>query len=91
MSDAVIVGLISATCTIIVQLIVFYSKTKETNANIARHEQKQQDMLDDVNRQLDEVKKRLDTHNRYAEKFGEIEQSMICIKKDIEYLRKENL
>ena len=91
MSDAVIVGLISATCTIIVQLIVFSSKSRETNATLARHEQKQQDMLDDVNRQLVEVKKRLDTHNKYAEKFREIEQSMISIKKDIEYLRKENL
>lgn len=87
MSDAVIVGIISATCTIIVQIIVSRSKTRETNAAIAAHEQKQQDMIDDVNKQLIEVKKRLDSHNGYAEKFADARKDIAVMQKDIEYVK----
>jgi len=87
MSDAVIVGIISATCTIIVQLIVSKSKTRETNAVIAAHEQKQQDMIDDVNKQLIEVKRRLDSHNGYAEKFADARKDIAVMQKDIEYVK----
>lgn len=87
MSDAVIVGIISATCTIIVQIIVSRSKTRETNAAIAAHEQKQQDMIDDVNKQLEAVKKRLDSHNGYAEKFAEARKDIAVTQKDIEYIK----
>lgn len=87
MSDAVIVGIISATCTIIVQLIVSKSKMRETNSVIAAHEQKQQDMLDDVNKQLVEVKKRLDSHNGYAEKFADARKDIAVMQKDIEYVK----
>lgn len=87
MSDAVIVGIISATCTIIVQLIVSKSKTRETNSVIAAHEQKQQDMIEDVNKQLVEVKKRLDSHNGYAEKFADARKDIAVMQKDIEYVK----
>lgn len=87
MSDAVIVGIISATCTIIVQLIVSKSKTRETNAVIAAHEQKQQDMIEDVNKQLVEVKRRLDSHNGYAEKFADARRDIAVMQKDIEYVK----
>lgn len=87
MSDAVIVGIISATCTIIVQLIVSKSKTRETNAVIAAHEQKQQDMIEDVNKQLVEVKRRLDSHNGYAEKFADARKDIAVMQKDIEYVK----
>lgn len=87
MSDAVIVGIISATCTIIVQLIVSRSKMRETNSVIAAHEQKQQDALDDVNKQLVEVKKRLDSHNGYAEKFADARKDIAVMQKDIEYVK----
>lgn len=87
MSDAVIVGIISATCTIIVQIIVSRSKTRETNAAIAAHEQKQQDMIDDVNKQLEAVKKRLDSHNGYAEKFADARKDIAVMQKDIEYVK----
>lgn len=89
MSDAVIVGIISATCTIIVQLIVSKSKTRETNAVIAAHEQKQQDMIDDVNKQLEAVKKRLDSHNGYAEKFADARKDIAVTQKDIEYIKEK--
>lgn len=60
---------------------------RETNSVIAAHEQKQQDMLDDVNKQLVEVKKRLDSHNGYAEKFADARKDIAVMQKDIEYVK----
>ena len=87
MSDAVIVGLISVVGSVITQCIISHSKSRETNATIAAHEQKQQDALDDVNKQLVEVKKRLDSHNGYAEKFAGAQKDMALVQKDIEYIK----
>lgn len=36
------------------------------------------------------IEKKLDEHNKYAEKLGSIEKSMVAMQKDIEYLRKES-
>ena len=87
MSDAVIVGFMSVVGSIIVQLIVSASKNRETNAKMAAHEQKQQDMLDAVKEELVGVKRRLDQHNGYAEKFAEASKDIALIQKDIEYLK----
>lgn len=87
MSDAVVVGLISVFGSIVVQLIVSHQKTQETNATMAAHEQKQQDALDAVKEELVGVKKRLDAHNGYAEKFANASKDIALIQKDIEYLK----
>lgn len=96
MSDAVIVGIISATCTIIVQLIISRSKTRETNAVLAAHEQKQQDSIDEIKKEMIEVKKRLDSHNGYAEKFADAKKDIALTQKDVaitqrdvEYIKKK--
>lgn len=39
---------------------------------------------------LDTIEKKIDIHNGYAEKFGDIQKDIAVIKKDIEYLRKEH-
>jgi len=36
---------------------------------------------------LSSIEKKLDIHNGYAEKFGEIEKSIVSIRKDIEYIK----
>ena len=36
---------------------------------------------------LDEIGKKLDEHNSYAIRFGEIEKAIIAIQKDIEYIK----
>lgn len=56
---------------------------KEDAVKEAQREQKQADRLDAIERKLD-------IHNGYAEKFGEIGQDIVAIKKDIEYLKKNN-
>lgn len=89
MSEAVIVGLISVAGSVIVQLIVSFTKSQETNAKMAAHEQKQADALDALKEELTEVKKRLDQHNGYAEKFANATKDIALIQKDIEYLKKQ--
>lgn len=88
MSDVVVAGLISAIASVIVQLIISGSKAKESDAKMAAHEQKQEDGLAEVRKELGEVKKRLDQHNGYAEKFANASKDITAIQKDIEYLKK---
>lgn len=88
MSDVVLAGLISATASIIIQLIVSAMRSKEYSKEVAMHEQKQQDTLDDLNRQMEGVRKRLDAHNGYAEKFASASKDIALIQKDLEYIKK---
>jgi len=76
-----IISISIAILTFIISLLKLYRQ------NIER-EQKQTDMFNRVFDELDGVKKRLDEHNHYAEKFGSVEKMMISISKDIEYLKK---
>lgn len=94
MSDAVIVGCISVIGSIICQSIISRTKSKETNTQMAIHEQKQEDGLIEVRNELIEVKKRLDSHNGYAQKFADystqlsiVAERQKMIQKDVEYLK----
>ena len=89
MSEAIIVGLISVVGSVIVQLIVSFTKSQETNAKMAVHEQKQQDALEAVKDELVGVKKRLDAHNGYAEKFAAATKDIAVMQKDIENVREQ--
>ena len=55
----------------------------------AKREQEQADNFSRLFLEMDGIKKRLDTHNKYAEKFTSIDTTLIAMQKDIEYLRKE--
>lgn len=86
---AIIAALVPAAASVVVQLIVNSSRKKEAESAYAVHEQKQQDAIEAVNKELAEVKKKLDTHNHYAEKFSDIEKNIAVIQKDLEYLRRK--
>lgn len=79
-----IIKIVSVTIALITLLIAILKIYK----HIIEREQKQQDMFERMFDELDAVKKRLDTHNHYAEKFGTIEKSIIIMQKDIEYIKK---
>lgn len=64
-------------------------KAKEDVIKEAVREQKQADTFKSIEEKISRLEKKVDIHNGYAEKFGEISKSLIAIKKDIEYLRKE--
>lgn len=82
MTEAIIVALITATCSIVCQIIITSSSRRKSEVEQAMKEQK-------LNDRLDAIEQKLDIHNGYAEKFGEISISITSISKDIEYLKKK--
>lgn len=87
-SDVVLAAAIPAVASVLVQLIIGFSKRRETDAKLAVHEQRQVDALDELKRELGAVKKRLDMHNGYAEKFASSDKNIALIQRDVEYLKK---
>lgn len=85
MNEAIIIAIIPAIASVIGAFIAARSavdkKTREDDIKDAQREQRQQD-------QLEEIKRKLDIHNGYAEKLGDIQLDIAGIHKDIEYLRK---
>lgn len=85
MTEGVLVAIISVVGSIIGACIAARSavdkKSREDDIKAAQREQRQQD-------QLEEIKQKLDIHNGYAEKLGEIQLDIAGIHKDIEYLSK---
>lgn len=86
----IIVALIALSGTILGIIVGYITKSKKQAIIDAKREQKQNDLFDRLFHEMEGIKLRLDTHNKYAEKFGKIEQSMIGIKKDIEYLKERS-
>lgn len=87
MTESVLLEIISVIGSIIAAYIAAMSavkkKSREDDIKAAQREQRQQD-------QLEEIKNKLDIHNGYAEKLGEIQLDIAGIHKDIEYLSKQH-
>lgn len=81
MSEAVLIAIITGACAVIGQLLISRSQTAKRKVDDAVRDAR----LDD---RLAGVEKRLDTHNKYAEKFSEIQTDIAVIKNDIKTLYK---
>lgn len=82
MSEAVLIAIITGACAVVGQLIISRAQTAKRKVDDAVRDAR----LDD---RLAGVEKRLDEHNRYAAKFGEIQTDIAVIKNDIKTLYKE--
>lgn len=80
METTIITAFLASLTPVVVQIISNHTKQRALDATLARHEQKQQDDISLLQHELTEVKKRLDTHNGYAEKIT-------SQTKDIEYIK----
>lgn len=80
MSDAIIVALITAGASVICQMLINAKTKRDTETKQAVRDKEFEDRLENI-------EKRLDQHNHYAEKLGEISIALTAIKKDIEYIR----
>lgn len=80
MSDAIIVALITAGASVICQMLISAKTKRDTETKQAVRDKEFEDRLESIER-------RLDQHNHYAEKLGEISIALTAIKKDIEYIR----
>ena len=85
----IIIAVIGLIGTVIGAVLGYVSKSKKQAIDDAKREQQQNDQFNRIFEEMNIIKKKLDEHNHYVEKFGEIEKSIISIKKDIEYIRKE--
>lgn len=83
MSEAIIVALITASASVICQLLIS-AKTKKDN------ETKQAVRDKDFEDRLLRIEERLTTHNNYAEKLSDVAISLAKMQKDIEYLKGRN-
>lgn len=88
MSEGVIIAIIGLISTLMGAVIGYFTSVKKHAIVEAKREQKQSDMFSKLFDETKAIKARLDVHNKYAEKFGDIEKSIVAIKKDIEYIRK---
>lgn len=80
MSEAITVALIAGVCSIFGQWLITRKNKKDSDVKRAVREQK----IDD---RLNVIEAKLDTHNGYAEKFGEIQQDIAVIKTEIKNLK----
>lgn len=88
MNNEVIVALIGLLGIFIGSGFTLVGKNRKDAVKEATREQLQNDKFDRIFEEMELIKQKLDQHNHYAEKFGEIEKSIIAIKKDVEYIRK---
>lgn len=76
----VISGVFAIIGSYVANVALTIRKNREQEIKDAQREQWQQDQFDAINHKLD-------IHNGYAEKFGDISRSMVAMQKDIEYLK----
>ena len=79
MSDVVIAALIGAVASIVVNLISAWSTRKKRETEEAVKEERLQN-------RLQSIEHKLDIHNGYAEKLGDISTDIAVIKNDIKTL-----
>ena len=83
MSDIVIVAIITGVCSVIGQWIISHNANEKRKIEDAVRDAR----LDD---RLVGVEKRLDTHNNYAEKIGDIQRDISVLATEIKNLKERN-
>lgn len=79
---ALITGILAVIGSVASNIVLISKKSRQDAIKDAERETRQ-------SMRLDSIEKKLDIHNGYAEKFGDIQKDIAVVKKDIEYLRKE--
>lgn len=80
MSDIVIVAIITGICSVVGQWIISHNANQKRKVEEAVRDAR-------LNDRLSGVEKRLDTHNSYAEKFGEIQTDIAVIRTEIKAIK----
>lgn len=81
MSDTVLVAIITGGVTLSVNLLANWSARKKEAVERAMRDQKLDDQIATMNRKLDE-------HNRYSDKIGNIEKAIVRIDTKLEGINK---
>lgn len=81
-SEAIIVALITASASVICQLILSAKQRKDNETKQAVRDKEFDDRLRVIERKLDE-------HNGYADKLSDIAIAIVKLQKDVEYLKEK--
>ena len=79
--SAIIVGILAVIGSYLGNVALSQKKARMDELKATERETRQEERMKSIEKKLDE-------HNKYAEKLGSIEKSIITMQKDIEYLRK---
>lgn len=82
MTEAIIISIVSGVFTLAGVIVTTIASNHKRDVEQAKRDQK----LDD---RLANVEKKLDEHNGYAQKFGEVAISLTEMRKDIQYLKED--
>lgn len=82
MSDPVLIALITGLCAVAGQWLISRSQNEKRKVDDAIRDARLEDRLRSVEKKLDE-------HNGYAKRFGEISTDIAVIKNDIKHLREK--
>ena len=82
MSDNIIIAIITGGVTLSVNLLANYSARKREAVERAKRDQKLDDQIAEMNEKLDE-------HNRFSDKIGNIEKAIVRIDTKMESLHNE--
>jgi peptidoglycan hydrolase CwlO-like protein len=85
----IIVALISSLGGIIGAYLAVQKGNRERDIKDAQREQRQADRLDSIDEKIKRLEKKVDEHNEYGRKFGEVATSLVSMAKDIEYLKRK--
>lgn len=77
---AIIAGALGALGSFLSNVAITMKKSREQAIKDAQREQWQED-------QFEAIKHKLDVHNGYAEKLGDMSRAMVSLQKDVEYLK----
>lgn len=83
MTEAIIVAIITASASVICQLLISAKTKKESDIKQAVKDKEFTD-------RLSHIEERLEQHNNYAEKLGDVAIALAKMQKDIEYLKGRN-
>lgn len=83
----IIVAIISSIGGIIGAYLAVQKGNREQDIKDAQREQRQADRLDSIDEKIKRLEKKVDEHNEYGKKFGEVATSLVSMAKDIEYLK----
>lgn len=84
----ILVAIIALLSSVFGGILGYVGRSKKQAVIDAKREQQQSDLFARLFDEMEAIKKRLDIHNQYAEKFADIDKSLVSIKKDMEYIRK---
>lgn len=85
--NEIVVAIIGAVAVILSALLGYFSAVKKHEVEDAKREQEQKDLFKEIFKQMNNIEKRLDEHNHYAEKYVETAKTLVAIQKDIAFLK----